>query len=749
MADTILLDIQIPQGDLDDTTKRIIALKNEIERLKKVNESVAKDQGKNSAAYIQNTAALQGLSSQLRENERILSANAKAQLSNKGTVEQLRAELSKVSVQWAQVTTAEGANSEQSQKLAARKLELTNTLKRLESQTGDTRRNVGNYSESMREALMSSTGLNKGILGLNQTMLANPALLVTTLLINLGKAVFSTQGAMDALDKVMQPLNAVFQRFIGILQELVFKQLGALKEALKDPKQLLKDIAEGAVQNLINRFTALGGIIKNLVKGDWAALGDSVLQLGTGVEGLTGKLKGTAEQMAEAAKVGARLAVLNKQIAISEGDVNRAVEEQNRIFAEQKSMVEDVTKSTDARAKAAQNALNAVKVIEAEQLRLLDLRIEKMRLEQSLNDTSIEQQNELKQLEAQRVKTQREAVDKSKEVRNQLNAVNKEAAAKAQAEAKAAQKAQEDEVKRIEAERIKAAAEALQADIELAADHASKRMALLKQQLLDEKITREQFNAEMFEIEAAAVEAEMGIRRQAGEEVVDLENRLLDLKIANKKVDEKTTVESEQAKKLTVEDALNAVGGIINEKSAAGKLLASAQTAISTYQAATSALKDPPIGVGPVFGPILAALTVAKGLANVARINAIQLPKFAGGVIGIDGPGTGTSDSIPAMISKGESVLTAKATSVFAPVLAQMEQAVGNRPNFQLGNRRFANGLIGMPANAQAMQTRSDAQRTERFVQDLSRLNVQVSVVEIDRVRTNRQRAESFAQVVE
>ena len=93
----------------------------------------------------------------------------------------------------------------------------------------------------------------------------------------------------------------------------------------------------------------------------------------------------------------------------------------------------------------------------------------------------------------------------------------------------------------------------------------------------------------------------------------------------------------------------------------------------------------------------MAALAAATGAAQIAVIASQPpppRPSFATGVIGLDGPGTATSDSIDARLSRGESVITAKATERFAPVLAQMEMAVGNRPNFQLGNRKFATGYI-------------------------------------------------------
>jgi hypothetical protein len=40
--------------------------------------------------------------------------------------------------------------------------------------------------------------------------------------------------------------------------------------------------------------------------------------------------------------------------------------------------------------------------------------------------------------------------------------------------------------------------------------------------------------------------------------------------------------------------------------------------------------------------------------------------------VALDGPGTGTSDSIAAYLSKGESVITAKATKQYAPLLEAM-----------------------------------------------------------------------------
>ena len=56
----------------------------------------------------------------------------------------------------------------------------------------------------------------------------------------------------------------------------------------------------------------------------------------------------------------------------------------------------------------------------------------------------------------------------------------------------------------------------------------------------------------------------------------------------------------------------------------------------------------------------------------------------------VSGPGSGTSDSIPAMLSNGESVINAASTAMFAPLLSTINQ-IG-------GGRQFAQGGIATPS---------------------------------------------------
>lgn len=106
----------------------------------------------------------------------------------------------------------------------------------------------------------------------------------------------------------------------------------------------------------------------------------------------------------------------------------------------------------------------------------------------------------------------------------------------------------------------------------------------------------------------------------------------------------------------------------------------------------TSILDAIEIAVNAYFAQILAKEIASKswgGVASAAALIALVKAAFAGAkalVKGfstggyVHGAGTGTSDSIPARLSNGESVMTAKATSMFSPILSAFNQLGGGVP---------------------------------------------------------------------
>lgn len=168
-------------------------------------------------------------------------------------------------------------------------------------------------------------------------------------------------------------------------------------------------------------------------------------------------------------------------------------------------------------------------------------------------------------------------------------------------------------------------------------------------------------------------------------------------------------------KQLIVAQATsNIIGSLIQITGDRTGELAEFQKVVALIQIGISTAKAIAEGVAsaqdvPYPGNLVAvATTVATVLANVAQAKQIlegnsQVPTFkmpsnakgyATGVIDLRGPGTTTSDSIPAMLSVGESVMTAYETKKYRPVL----DAIRNDIDPELLNRA-ANGKTEIDYN--------------------------------------------------
>lgn len=95
------------------------------------------------------------------------------------------------------------------------------------------------------------------------------------------------------------------------------------------------------------------------------------------------------------------------------------------------------------------------------------------------------------------------------------------------------------------------------------------------------------------------------------------------------------------------------------------KSIRKAQVIVDGAAAAIKAFVTAPNVYLAIAQSALIAGTVIAQLRNIERAQ----PRFAKGVIDLKGPGTGTSDSIPARLSKGESVMTAWETKHAGDVL--------------------------------------------------------------------------------
>lgn len=189
---------------------------------------------------------------------------------------------------------------------------------------------------------------------------------------------------------------------------------------------------------------------------------------------------------------------------------------------------------------------------------------------------------------------------------------------------------------------------------------------------------------------------------------------------------------------------MDAVGQDNEAAAKASKVLALATIAIETGKAMATAITgamESASATGPaaVFtAPAFIAEMVGIVLGGVASaIGTVKSATFATGGY-VQGAGTATSDSIPARLSNGESVMTAKATSMFYDTLSAMNVAGGGIPFPLSGHKRnFATGGV---VSGEAITNSRQAQQMQDMVQTMVE-NIQpvVSVREITNV-SNRVR---------
>lgn len=238
--------------------------------------------------------------------------------------------------------------------------------------------------------------------------------------------------------------------------------------------------------------------------------------------------------------------------------------------------------------------------------------------------------------------------------------------------------------------------------------------------------------------EQAAQKLELlnSIQQQEGESEQEFLNRKL---LANqeyidaKKAIAEKEVEIEQAKYEAISSIASGLSSVFealgdSNKGFAilSKTLALAEIAINTGKAIAAGVAQ---AQSVPFPANIAAIatTVTTILANIATaINTVKSAKFATGGL-VTGPGTGTSDSIPAQLSNGESVMTARATSMFAPLLSSFNQMGGGVP---INVTQTSSQTLGEDMLARAVAKGVQAMRPVVSVEEITRVNNRVKVLE-------------------
>ncbi len=233
----------------------------------------------------------------------------------------------------------------------------------------------------------------------------------------------STQRGVDAFTKVLRPLKALFDVFIGFIQDTALSAFDRLKEAIANPKEAVIGLGKAIKENLINRFKALGvfgDALAQIFSGELAegfkTLANSVIQFNTGITDGIDKMASAGEAVGEfvsdAIDQGAELDRLLKQFRDRQIETVVPLAKARLEFQKLKEIANDQLATDEERIAALELAATKQRFIAKTEKELIDLRIQAMELEQSFNDTSTEELLELEQLKAEALRADEAATKK-------------------------------------------------------------------------------------------------------------------------------------------------------------------------------------------------------------------------------------------------------------------------------------------------------------------------------------------------
>jgi hypothetical protein len=378
----------------------------------------------------------------LAEANKQAKEEAKISLGLSGAYAQQSKRLNDLRNKYKNLSLGTAKQREEAKKLLPAITKLDTKLKQIDKNVGQNFRSVGNYSgaissltpvlgtfgSKLNSIQMGLTSAKAGFLKLAKAqkgatmaskilslaMRAIPILAIVGAITALISAFAGTQRGMDALTKVTRPLKALFDKLLGVVQELSFDAFDKLKEAIDDPIQAFKDLGQVIVDNVLNRFKALalfGPALAKVFSKNWKEglkdMTDATVQLTTGITDATDKMSkfgdAIAEIVDESITQGLELDALIKRFEKLELATIIPLAKARLEYQKLREIANDQTKTDLQRIEALNEAEKQQRFITRNEQKLLDLRIAALKLELSFNNTLREEKKELALLEAEKL----------------------------------------------------------------------------------------------------------------------------------------------------------------------------------------------------------------------------------------------------------------------------------------------------------------------------------------------------------
>ena len=347
---------------------------------------------------------------------------------------------------------------------------------------------------------------------------------------------------------------------------------------------------------------------------------------------------------------------LENQATLAKVALQGLVEENDRLAEKQRQVRDDENATFQDRLKANEELGKILDKQEEDMLRLADMSIaaaqaELDQLDNIENQVALQEAlNEKKAIEAQITGFRSEQLTNQVSLENELRDVKNQIYLEGIS-------ARQREIEEVNAqyEELFRLAEKSGEDIELLEEQKQEKLRAIKQAAFEQDLATaaslvssiNQLNEQQEANELQAIENKFAGKLKAAEGDAE----------ATKVLEEKQAAEEIKIKKKFA------------EKKKKGAI---AEAVINTISAASKSFAQ----FGFPLGLVFAGLALAAGYKQVEAIQ--SAPAFAqGGLVG--GGGTGTSDSVNARLSKGESVINARSTRMFKPLLSTINEAGGGR----------------------------------------------------------------------
>lgn len=620
--------------------------------------------------------------------------NITASKAQEGSLKALRAQLSNLTKQYDELSRVEreGAFGKDLKKQIN---DITKELKGGEEGTQRFYRNVGNYAGSL-----------EGLFGQLQN--------------NAKQALGGFQALGIGAKAALGPVGIAIGAVVAAIQ-FFNKALHSSEELSMATSEAFAFLKSGAIQ-MQRTMQGAGKVILNI----WQGISGAIGKAANWVAKFLGKEKEWAEWKEERLELQTKLTEQQKEenaITLEQRKINEKNADSELKIAKLRAQAADkVAYSARQRLQFIKEASDEEKRVSERNYNLAKREYELKKERAKLAGNSAEENEALSRAYTKMIQQETAYFNKVRELNAQVAEATNQAVAQEQKLAQERKKAKE-ELLRDFGQFLSITADEMGADI----DKINEDYLLgYKNRIAEAKLLGQNTLA----LEVEAKKAELDTLHKLEEES-DEEFKARQLAAQQAYVDAKKAladyeVQIEVGKWNAIGSAMNALSGLLGEFSeeskaaaVASKALALGEIAIKTGVALAGGIAQ---AQSVPFPANIAAIatTVATIIANIATaVSTVKSAKFSTGGY-VSGEGTGTSDSIPAMLSNGESVNNARATSMFAPLYSSLNQMGGGVP---------------IVATQTASQVQGEDMLARAFAKGMSEADIRVGVDEITRVQ--------------